>query len=85
MRGVEPNAIPALIEKCRRLRAIFLNGRKAEDLFRKLVLPDLGQRARSLVVRYLPSTSPANAGMKLEDKLRAWRVVKQYTGERDGG
>jgi len=85
MRGVEPNAIPALVEKCRQLRAIFLNGRKAEDLFRRLVLPDLGERGPALVVRYLPSTSPANAGMKLSDKLRAWRIVSKYTGDRDGG
>lgn len=52
---------------------ILFNGAKAESVYLKRVLPGLGDRAAGLPRCRLPSTSPANAGMRFEDKLEAWK------------
>ena len=51
--------------------AVLFNGAKAEDSFRRFVLPTLGRD--DLRYRRLPSTSPANASQRQADKLAAWR------------
>ena len=53
------------------VRRILFNGAKAESSFTRLVLPGLGRP--DLGYRRLPSTSPANASQRAEDKLMAWR------------
>lgn len=57
-------------------RAIFFNGRKAEKLFRRYVVPELDVLPPTM--EYLPSTSPANAGMTEDEKLSEWRKVNQF-------
>jgi double-stranded uracil-DNA glycosylase len=52
---------------------VCFNGGKAEQCFRKYV--QSGQTLPPLKFCRLPSTSPAHAGMRYEDKLRAWRTV----------
>lgn len=64
-----------------RIGAVFLNGRKAETSFRKLVAPRLGKHPTVLQVTGLPSTSPAHAAMRRADKLRAWRAIPDYLME----
>jgi G:T/U-mismatch repair DNA glycosylase len=54
---------------------VCLNGRAAEALYRRRVLPTLGPRARALRLIALPSTSPAHAARSLAAKLVAWRAV----------
>jgi hypoxanthine-DNA glycosylase len=56
---------------------VFFNGTMAEKYFHKHVLPLLEPRLehRPLHYRRLPSTSPANASMLFEQKLRAWKVI----------
>ena len=58
-----------------KIRRVFFNGRKAEDLYRRFVLPDLETHAE---VRYecLPSTSPAHAGMNFARKLEHWARIR---------
>jgi double-stranded uracil-DNA glycosylase len=56
------------------IERVFFNGAKAEELFRRLVLPLLGQRFPLTVLR-LPSTSPANASISYDLKLAAWRAI----------
>jgi TDG/mug DNA glycosylase family protein len=56
------------------IRAVFFNGAKAEALFRQFALPGLPQ-VHSLPFLRLPSTSPANARLRKNDKLEAWRAV----------
>ncbi len=52
---------------------ICFNGAKAESVYRKHVLPQLATKRVDHV--RLPSTSPAHAGMPLDTKTDAWRVV----------
>ena len=47
-----------------------LNGRKADELYRKYSLPRTGRTAI-----YLPSTSPANASFSLDRLLASWQVI----------
>ncbi len=52
---------------------VFFNGSKAEQCFRKFVLDK--QSMPPLKLHRLPSTSPAHAGLRYADKLKAWRAV----------
>lgn len=58
-----------------RIRRVFFNGRKAEEMYRRLVLPNLGAEFESLRYQCLPSTSPAHAGMTFAKKLGSWRQI----------
>ena len=52
---------------------VFFNGAMAEQFFLRHVQHSLG--SRQLNCRRLPSTSPANASMRYEQKLGAWKVI----------
>ena len=54
---------------------VFFNGVMAEKCFRKFVQPLLDPR--SLHYQRLPSTSPANAAMTYDQKLKAWETILQ--------
>jgi len=54
------------------IKRIFVNGRKAEEYYNKLIWPKLGREAV-----YLPSTSPANAAMKFDQLVQAWSAIRQ--------
>jgi len=58
------------------IRAIFFNGRKAEELYRKLVFPTLPSTHQHIQQNLLPSTSPANAAMNRAQKLAAWQIIQ---------
>ena len=53
---------------------VCFNGAKAESVYRKHVLPQL-DTSRGIHYLRLPSTSPAHAGMRLQAKVAAWRVL----------
>ena len=55
--------------------AIFFNGTKAEQAYRKYVVPGLPPPMRTHSLCRLPSTSPANARLTLSAKSEKWRVV----------
>ncbi len=57
------------------LGMICFNGQQAEKLFRCLVRPTLPEAVLALPWQVLPSTSPAYAGMRFEDKRLHWRLV----------
>ncbi|MBI3481283.1 MAG: DNA-deoxyinosine glycosylase [Nitrosomonadales bacterium] len=52
---------------------VFFNGAMAEQCFRKHVLPSLEHL--SLHYQRLPSTSPAHASLRYEQKLEAWHMI----------
>jgi hypoxanthine-DNA glycosylase len=54
---------------------VFFNGTMAEQCFHKHVQPLL--QNRPLHYQRLPSTSPANASMRYEQKLSAWNTILQ--------
>jgi TDG/mug DNA glycosylase family protein len=56
---------------------VYFNGRKAEKMYRRFVLPGLS--AESAAMRYvsMPSTSPAHAGMTFAEKLVRWKKIKE--------
>jgi len=64
------NDFETFLEAHKQIRTVFFNGKKAEQLFRRLVPDDhiVGIRLVGL-----PSTSPAYAAMSFEDKLDTWR------------
>lgn len=59
---------------------VFFNGSKAEQCFRKHVLPLLeslpGHRPR--YYQRLPSTSPAHASMSYQKKLETWMTILRF-------
>jgi hypoxanthine-DNA glycosylase len=78
IRDVAPNDFAGFLETHQRLRAIFLNGRKAEELFRRLVRPELGAQLDGLHLDTMPSTSPAHAAMTRAAKLERWSVLRDW-------
>lgn len=71
IRNVRPNDLTEILTQAD-IRAIYTNGGKAYELYRKYILPVNGREAHPL-----PSTSPANAGYSLEKLTEAWRVIRE--------
>ena len=73
-RSSVPNDFEAFFREHPAIKRVFFNGAKAEQCFRRQVL---GRQVipYGLVLARLPSTSPAHAGMTLENKLEKWRKV----------
>lgn len=71
MGSAKTNDIAALLRRQPEISVICFNGSTAENIFKKRVLPTIGDFS----VRYirLPSTSPAHAAMSFENKVNAWR------------
>lgn len=55
------------------IKAIYFNGGRAEQEYRRRVLPLLDPEAASIPRQTLPSTSPANARYSYQQKLQCWR------------
>lgn len=70
--GMEVNDFGGFLARHPGIARIYFNGAKAEQLFVSLAMPLLPVELR---LKRLPSTSPANAGMRLAQKLEAWRCV----------
>jgi len=73
--SVVVNDFPRFFAAHPHIGRIFFNGAKAESLYLRHVLPGLDAPMDRLPRRRLPSTSPANAGMSLEQKRLAWRDI----------
>jgi len=59
------------------IERVFFNGAKAESVYRRHVLPGLPAEFAGHRLQRLPSTSPANAGMTVAAKKRAWQVITE--------
>lgn len=75
-----PNAIPKLIATQPALRAIVLNGQRAAISFRRHLQTQCLQMRPALRIHALPSTSPANQSIPLQDRQQAWSVLLDYAG-----
>ena len=71
IRDVQPNDLSRILSHAD-IRAIYTNGSKAYELYRKYIFPQNKRRAYPL-----PSTSPANAGYSLEKLVEAWSVIQE--------
>lgn len=70
IKEVVPNDLSEILE-CSGLKRIFVNGRKAEQMYIRYQEQKTGIKAICL-----PSTSPANAAWTLERLIDAWSVIK---------
>lgn len=76
------NDLAGFLRRHRGIRHVFFNGGTAESVFRRSALPTLSAaQAGRLSFRRLPSTSPANAGSSVAQKLAAWRAVSDALAE----
>ncbi|MEX0915739.1 MAG: DNA-deoxyinosine glycosylase [Wenzhouxiangellaceae bacterium] len=75
---VEPDSIVAndfqpLFAACPALSLVAFNGRLAEQSFQRYVLPGLPESLARIEMVCLPSTSPAHAALRFQQKCAAWR------------
>ncbi len=70
IRGVIPNNIASILAETK-IERILLNGKTAAKLFEHLIRPTLAFGGN---VAVMPSTSPANAAVKLDALIDVWRM-----------
>ncbi|HEX5650741.1 MAG TPA: DNA-deoxyinosine glycosylase [Steroidobacteraceae bacterium] len=73
--SILPNDFRTFFRTHGAITTVFTNGGTATRLYARLVLPGLGEPARSLPLHPLPSTSPAHASLRFEQKLARWKAV----------
>ena len=73
-----PNDFSDFLKRHRSIKKIFFNGKKSEEVFRRYVLEDIQAEFPDISYTGLPSTSPANASIKREIKLKLWKQVTAY-------
>ena len=77
-----PNDFQAFFEEHPMLELLCFNGKKAAELYRRLVVPQGISTIDKIEFRTMPSTSPAYASMNLDEKVRHWSAVRR-PGERN--
>ena len=71
LESAEVNDFTRFFAEHRKIERVCFNGQKAAQMFRRSVVLDAANKQRHFVA--LPSTSPAYASMKFEEKLEEWR------------
>lgn len=74
----QANDIPALLKQYPYIKAIFFNGNKAYASFKRHILKQNPELEEQYDLIPLSSTSPANASVRVEDKLNAWKQILGY-------
>ena len=80
--SIVPNEFGRFFETHAQIRALYFNGAKAEQAYRKYVLPDLPEASAGISALRLPSTSPANASMSFDVKLKKWEAILPFLWKR---
>ena len=75
---IRTNDLASFFNEYKGIKRVFFNGGMAEKLYQKRILPTFNHRFSYLDYQCLPSTSPAYASLNLEQKLDAWKVIKQH-------
>ena len=70
-----PNAVAELAGELPHLQAVVCNGGKAAAAFKKYFAKKMPEQVQ---IFYLPSTSPANARLRLEYLAEHWQVILQF-------
>lgn len=68
----EANDLEIIFQKAS-IKAVFTNGKKAQELYKKLCYPKTKIKSHCL-----PSTSPANGSYNLEKLLWEWSAILKY-------
>jgi double-stranded uracil-DNA glycosylase len=76
---IEPDSIIAndfnsFLKQHNQVQRIFFNGGKAEQVFKRYVMPTLNIK-QDLTFQRLPSTSPAHAAKSLDEKYQTWKTA----------
>ena len=75
--SAEANDIPGLLGEYSGISVVACNGATSANYFRKLVAPRIPPTLEFELLS-MPSTSPANAGMKFPQKLAAWQRLLEF-------
>lgn len=75
IRNVIPANIQSIIEYAK-IKAVFVNGKTAERLYKKY-----SEDKTKITAIGLPSTSPANAAYSVEKLYEQWQVIQNYLQE----
>lgn len=75
--SIIPNEFERFFRSHPEIRTIFFNGGMAEKTYLKQVLPLLPREFAAFKLIRLPSTSPANAAIRFDEKVRQWRAILQ--------
>ena len=75
--SVKPNDFYLFFKKHPHIKNVFFNGKMAEHLYCKKVLPFLEKAYPEIQYHLLPSTSPANASINKKEKFRQWLRIIQ--------
>jgi TDG/mug DNA glycosylase family protein len=73
--SIVPNDFVGFLCSHPEINAIFFNGAKAEQIYRRHVQPKMPDSLASIRTIRLPSTSPANASVPFKDKLEQWGAI----------
>ena len=73
---IEANDFKSFFMKHPKIKNVFFNGAKAEQIFKKEISKNLID-IENLTFHKLPSTSPAHAAMSREKKLSEWKIIKE--------
>ncbi|NEG96534.1 DNA-deoxyinosine glycosylase [Bifidobacterium primatium] len=74
IRNAVPNDLAPII-RASRITHVFTTGGKAAQLYRRLCAPQLAAAGIDIPMTPLPSTSPANARMRLPQLVEAYRRI----------
>lgn len=72
IKNVVANDLSRILDRAA-IRQIYVNGRKAEQLYQKYIYPETRIEAVCL-----PSTSPANAAWNLDRLVETWKKIAEY-------
>ena len=72
--SIVANDFNAFLQQHNHIQRIFFNGGKAEQVFKRHVLPTLNVE-QQLSFQLLPSTSPAHAAKSLDEKCQIWQTA----------
>jgi len=67
--SIIPNDFNNFFLTYKKIHSVFFNGRKAENTFKRKILPTLNIKLELIT---LPSTSPAYASLRFDKKLTKW-------------
>jgi TDG/mug DNA glycosylase family protein len=76
--GVVVNDLGSFLSRYSHVRLICFNGTKAEEIFRRKVLPDLASKFVGIHREVLPCTAPT-CTKSFEEKLKRWKEALDFT------